>query len=398
MQLPFRRLKFAVLSLAVAAGTSVLGTAGSTASGAAADVCGQYQTVPVANGRYIVDNNNYGGAAECVRPYGSSGFTVTRSDAAGAPPAGPVAYPEIFEGCHWHTCTTGTALPIQVSKIGSAKSSWSTSKAPGTSGNYNVAYDLWFNSTPATDASGQPDGAELMIWLDRQPPEDAPPGNVAYVNGTAFVAWQTSISANGKTWPLIGYRLQDPAASVTNLDLRSFVRDAVTRGAVSPSSYLIAVEAGFEIWNGGQGLTTNSFSSTSASGYPVGQVRAGAPGVCATNSNGNALTPGNPVTVEACGSAAAQRWTASIDGTIRHGGMCVGTSGASVVLDTCNGTPWQVWLPSGSGGLWNAGSGLCLRDPSEAGVPGTGLDLVNCDGSRQSQVWTLPSTVSANQA
>jgi hypothetical protein len=44
------------------------------------------------------------------------------------------------------------------------------------------------------------------------------------------------------------------------MDIKAFTRDAVRRGAITPSWYLIGVEAGFEIWQGGRGLTTHAFS------------------------------------------------------------------------------------------------------------------------------------------
>ena len=37
-------------------------------------------------------------------------------------------------------------------------------RQPGGGNAYDVAYDIWFNQTPATN--GQPNGAELMIWLN----------------------------------------------------------------------------------------------------------------------------------------------------------------------------------------------------------------------------------------
>lgn len=48
--------------------------------------------------------------------------------------------------------------------------------------------------------------------------------------------------------------------SVIGLDLGEFVADAVSCGYIQNSWYLINVEAGFELWQGGAGLATNSFS------------------------------------------------------------------------------------------------------------------------------------------
>jgi cellulase/cellobiase CelA1 len=54
---------------------------------------------------------------------------------------------------------------------------------------------------------------------------------------------------------------------VTNLDVGTLAQDAVSRGYLSSSCYLIDIEAGFELWQGGAGLGTNSFS-VNISGSP----------------------------------------------------------------------------------------------------------------------------------
>jgi hypothetical protein len=56
------------------------------------------------------------------------------------------------------------------------------------------------------------------------------------------------------------------ATSVSHLDLRALVADAVSRGYIGDSWYLIGVEAGFELWRGGAVLATNSFSVHVAGG------------------------------------------------------------------------------------------------------------------------------------
>ena len=50
------------------------------------------------------------------------------------------------------------------------------------------------------------------------------------------------------------------ATSVSGLDVGALAQDAVSRGYLSSSCYLIDVEAGFELWRGGAGLATGSFS------------------------------------------------------------------------------------------------------------------------------------------
>jgi hypothetical protein len=48
--------------------------------------------------------------------------------------------------------------------------------------------------------------------------------------------------------------------SVRNLDLHPLIADAVRRGYIRKSWYLIDVEAGFELWQGGAGLATRTFA------------------------------------------------------------------------------------------------------------------------------------------
>ena len=65
-------------------------------------------------------------------------------------------------------------------------------------------------------------------------------------------------------WNYIAYRRVTPTASVTNLNIKAFIDDSVTRGSTDPSWYLIDAEAGFEIWKGGMGLGETSFSFTAS--------------------------------------------------------------------------------------------------------------------------------------
>jgi cellulose 1,4-beta-cellobiosidase len=138
--------------------------------------------------------------------------------------------------------------------------SWATTQ-PGT-GAYDVAYDIWFNTTP--HAAGQPDGTELMVWLNHNGPVQ-PFGSQA---GTASIGGRSYNVWYGKqAWNTVSYTMTTPATSVTNLDIGQLTADAVSRGYIGKSWYLIDVEAGFELWQGGAGLATNSFS-VGVSGAP----------------------------------------------------------------------------------------------------------------------------------
>jgi Glycosyl hydrolase family 12 len=233
------------------------------ASASTVTLCSQYQALPVTtgSGNYIVKNNNYAGQAECLsNANGRADFTVTSSSASNASPQAPAAYAEIFRGCHWGACTSNSGLPLQVSGLGNPSTSWNTTQ--DASGEWDVAYDIWFNDTPT--ASGQPNGAELMIWLNSKGTAAIPSGAPKVtIDGTRYYFIESLRTSGTVSWPLLSYKpVSSGTMSVSKLKISSFVQDSVARGYIQPAMYLISVEAGFEIWNGGIGLETNSFSLT----------------------------------------------------------------------------------------------------------------------------------------
>jgi Glycosyl hydrolase family 12/Cellulose binding domain len=235
---------------------------GAAASGAPGGQAGRAalcssQRLAVDGGVYMVQNNEWGsGARECLAVGRRGGFTVTRSAIANSTSGAPGGYPSIYRGCHWGTCTPHSGLPVPVSGLlspGTVTTSWATAQ-PGT-GAYDVAYDIWFSRAPRT--SGQPDGAELMIWLNHSGPV-RPFGaqvSTAAIGGRSYQVW-----FGKQAWNTISYSMVTGTTSVRDLDIGQFAADALRRGYIGKSWYLIDVEAGFELWQGGAGLTTGSFA------------------------------------------------------------------------------------------------------------------------------------------
>jgi hypothetical protein len=186
---------------------------------------------------------------------GSGGFTVTRSAIANSASGAPGGYPSIYRGCHWGACTPRSGLPVPVSRLlspGTVTTTWATAQ-PGT-GAYDVAYDIWFSLAPGT--SGQP-AAELMIWLNHNGPV-RPFGSkvsTAVIGGRPYDVW-----FGKQAWNTISYSMVTGTTSVRDLDIGQFAADALSRGYLGKSWYLIDVEAGFELWQGGAGLATDSFA------------------------------------------------------------------------------------------------------------------------------------------
>ncbi len=187
----------------------------------------------------------------------------------------PKTYASIYFGCHWGTCTSAadTHLPIQESQLKTAVSSVNINTQGDVYAN-DDAYDIWFNQTPTT--SGQPNGTEVMIWINHScdasncPQPGGSPVRTVTIDGMSWTVWVARFGSSPE-WNVVSYVLNNPVTSVSNLNLipiftdatqEQAVGDASGTAALSPSWYLIDVEYGFEVWQGGQGLAVNSFSVT----------------------------------------------------------------------------------------------------------------------------------------
>lgn len=232
---------------------------------AATSTCAQFGTVPVAGGTYVFQNNVWNSSeTQCASVDTTSGaWSITQASFDLATNGAPASYPSVYRGCHWGNCTAQNPLPIQVSKLGSARSTWSTTQV--AAGAYNVAYDIWTNSSAST--SGTPNGSEIMIWLNSRGGVQPAGSKIATVSiaGATWNVWTTRMGG----WNYIAYQRTAGVTSITDLDLRAFILDSVQRGSTNASWYLIGVEAGFEIWKGGQGLGSTAFSFSASSAKKV---------------------------------------------------------------------------------------------------------------------------------
>ena len=206
---------------------------------------------------------------QCAR-VSDIGFTLTGAN-FDLPNGLPATYPFVYVGCHWGRCTdpTSSHLPIQVSHLATAITSVDTEETTGQD-SFDVAYDIWLNQTPTT--LGHPNGSEVMIWINRSGfPEPAGYAGAVLIDGATWRVYTSTPTMSNvykstqTTWNMVSY-VRDPGiSSVTNLDLKPFFADAITRGSLKPSWYLIDVEMGFEVWTGGQGLAIRNYSvSTTA--------------------------------------------------------------------------------------------------------------------------------------
>ncbi|MDZ7288360.1 MAG: T9SS type A sorting domain-containing protein [candidate division KSB1 bacterium] len=214
----------------------------------------QGRSTTVKGGEYNVMNNVWGAStAQCLLvDLDSTYFKVSLS----AHNQGSVAsYPAIFKGCHWGWCTTkDNPMPLLVKEIESAPFTWIIGTT-GVSGTWNAALDIWFDDMKSFSNDYD---AEMMIWLDYHGGA-GPAGSRQATVTIGGLSWDVYFAA-WTSWNYIAYRITSPVDSV-NLDLRDFIHDSITRGYLYTPWYMHAIEAGFEIWRDGQGLTTHSFSA-----------------------------------------------------------------------------------------------------------------------------------------
>jgi hypothetical protein len=388
-----------ILAPIVAAATALAAMAAlsltATAAHAATSLCNS-QTASVAGGAYIVENNEWNSSAsECISTDGNADFTVANSSISlsGGAPGG---YPAIYKGCHWGDCTSNSGLPIQVGSLtpGTVTTNWTTTQPGG--GAYDVAYDIWYNQSPTT--SGQPNAEEMMIWLNHTGGVE-PAGSVVASNvtlgGHTYDIWEDQMSS----WKDVSYVMTSGATSVSNLDIGTLAADSVSRGYMTDSDYLIDLEAGFELWQGGVGLATDSYSvnvnpggSTPPPSGAAGPIT-GYEGLCLDDRAASTALL-NPIQVYTCNGTNAQNWTVASGNTLQVLGKCLDVDGAgtangtTVDLYTCNGTGAQVWVPQSDGALLNPNSGKCLDDTGYGGS-GTQAQIWACSGNSNQQ-WNLP--------
>jgi hypothetical protein len=163
------------------------------------------------------------------------------------------AYPNIFRGWQWGIGTKG-GWPIKVSADNAPKADFTVHQT--WKGTYDASLDIWFSTYP--NKTTQANGAEIMIWLSH--PNVAAGGTKVRVDGTDWYLNEWKTRGHGVTWPLIIFTHATQISSVKHLWLNPFFRMAESRGWIKPSWYWTGIDAGFELWKGGQGLRVSYFN------------------------------------------------------------------------------------------------------------------------------------------
>jgi hypothetical protein len=221
----------------------------------AVEICEPFGSTTV-QGRYIIQNNRWGAdTPQCITTT-DTGFTITRADHNKPTNGAPASYPSIYYGCHYANCSPGTVLPLALTDSTAGRIATSVDFTFVSGATYNAAYDIWLDPTPRID--GQNTGAEIMVWATRQgsiQPIGSPVGTVELDGAT----WEVWFGNTG--WNVVSYLRTSPTNSL-DFSVSTFIDDAISRGYAQQSWYLTSIQAGFEPWIGGAGLSVNSFSVT----------------------------------------------------------------------------------------------------------------------------------------
>lgn len=245
----------APLALALVAAVVPGAALASQVNGNSFSVCNTDKVVT--DGNYEVNNNNFVGKPECLT--GENGVPAFRVNSSGASSTSPGsdAFPDIFVGCSWGRCSPHSWLPAKLSAVGNPKTTFEGTEH--ASGVWTADYDMFLDPRPLHDGQAQ---TEAMIVLNSKGGQNPATGDwpLVTIDGTQWWAetWETSNDKHH--WRYVQFRRKTPATSVKNLALGPFLHYLERRGWVTPNWYLLNIEAGFEIWSGGTGLTLNRFS------------------------------------------------------------------------------------------------------------------------------------------
>lgn len=239
----------------------------------------QYGSTTI-DGKYVVMNNNYSGIGSQTITVTSTGFAITNRTGSASTSGAPLSYPAVYLGCHYANCSPSSPLPIQISTITSATSSINYTYPSDPSFLYDASYDIWMDPTPKTTGVNQ---QELMIWFNKQGSAVQPISYTYDAQGAAVpittttidgVSWNVYRGTNGAN-NVVSYVAVTTITALTDFNVLSFIEDVYTRTANPPPPdqtdyayqvtnqwYLTSIQAGFEPWLGGDGLTVDSFDAT----------------------------------------------------------------------------------------------------------------------------------------
>lgn len=246
-------------------GTGTIGSScNNTVSWSQSTVTGQYDNIASGDGKYRFQANGWGwqgNSSHNISLATSCGFTMT-SQSCSRSDSTPCSYPSVYIGTNsgGSSKTSGNGLPKQVSSLTSAPTCLGWKAGSGANDEYNVSYDVWFNSSSgATNAD-----TFLMLWFRKPPtfqPAGAPKADGVVIGSQTWTVWYGPNAAGQNVVSYLAVPNNLAQGQAYSFNLKDFIDDAVARSYLTTSKYLIAVMGGLEIWGGGTGAGITHFKA-----------------------------------------------------------------------------------------------------------------------------------------
>lgn len=221
---------------------------------------------------YNVQTNPWGGADQIIRAGGGNVFEVIQM----IPPGGGndwdvAAYPSVYKGTdQGGNSSSNSGMPIAIGNIASVRTGLSTNTT-SIPFKGNTTYDVYFTKS-GSFSGGSPDEF-LMVWFDASEfnPLNGEDGYNCGGRPPIYIdacSNQDRIEVSGKLFyrffgnngqkDVISYVSAKPM-DAWEFDLKYFIDDAVAHGYLDPNMYLVSIQAGFEMVEGGEGLRVKDF-------------------------------------------------------------------------------------------------------------------------------------------
>jgi hypothetical protein len=192
---------------------------------------------------------------------GHVGFTYSAGSPFPTLGNGPGAFPAIVSGWgpgeagiqFYGPYKGGKTIGGSTNALKSVATTWSFTTSAG---NGDAAYDVWFSNTSANPTVP---GIEFMVWINKGGKNPLGYGTAA---GPALNGWTPYVGTNTTNQQVVSY-VPATDSSSANIDLLTFFKDAAASGhgyaGIASGSYLLGVQAGFEVY-GGTGWATTDYS------------------------------------------------------------------------------------------------------------------------------------------
>ena len=168
-----------------------------------------------------------------------------------------LTYPNIQYGQQsGYSASTTPALPAPISNLPSLKATGSiTTTCQGSPCYYDSGFDVFFSQGTPAPKNIQ---GELMIITSYNFSQTLGGFAASNVNidGVTYNIRQFTMGSGSNSWPYVAYYATQPITNM-NINIASFVKDAVARGYIPGSYYVDMVELGTEVIQG-QGKTVIS--------------------------------------------------------------------------------------------------------------------------------------------